>query len=664
MERRIPRGPFARGVFLGKVNMAAPIVYQEEKQLTITDTFLAEHPVHAIVAFLIVVLSISLSLFHMYVAYVGTPEAHAFRSTHLAFILAITFLAKPLGRTSWKDPYNWYSIVDFCLVGAVIAIQVYTLWDIDALIIRAGSLTDWDIRMGTALIFILLEATRRTVGWAMVIIAVFFTAHAVFSDHFFGIFYGPPNDWFNVIDYIFIRDDGIYGIPIMVMATYIYLFVLFGSLLMQSGAGRFFINTAVALTGASRGGPAKAAVVSSALMATISGSCVANVVTTGTFTIPLMKRIGYKPTFAGAVESCASTGGMIMPPVMGAAAFIIAEFLGVPYLNICIAAFPTAVLYFFTIFMMVHFEAAKHVLPVLKKEELPEVKAELKKGAPLFISVLVIVGMLVAGYTPMFAAFWAIVSVLALSSLRKETRLTPARLLSALEDAAIKAVPVSIACAAAGIIIGTVFISGFGLKFTNLIVTIAADRLWVGLILTMIASLILGMGLTATAVYITVAALVIPAIVNMGVEPIAAHLFAFYFGIVSAITPPVCLAAFAAAGIAASNPMRTGFIACRLGIATYILPFVFVYAPGLLVVGPWWEVLRSFVATTLGLFALTVVSERWLYSHVHWFAALIMLIPAILLLVPFLSYNAAGLPMLLGMILFLRHQRPQPVPST
>ncbi len=657
-------GLLPAGYFLGRVNMAAPIFYQEEKQLTITDTFLAEHPVHALVAFSIVVLSISLSFFHMYVAYVGTPEAHAFRSTHLAFILTITFLVKPLGRTSWKDPYNWYSIVDFCLVGAVIAIQVYTLWDIDALIIRAGSLTDWDIRMGTALIFILLEATRRTVGWAMVIIAAFFTAHAVFSDHFFGIFYGPPNDWFNVIDYIFIRDDGIYGIPIMVMATYIYLFVLFGSLLMQSGAGRFFINTAVALTGASRGGPAKAAVVSSALMATISGSCVANVVTTGTFTIPLMKRIGYKPTFAGAVESCASTGGMIMPPVMGAAAFIIAEILGVPYLNVCIAAFPTAVLYFFTIFVMVHFEAAKHVLPVLKKEELPDVKAELKKGAPLFISVLVIVGMLVAGYTPMFAAFWAIVSVLALSFLRKETRLTPARLLSALEDAAIKALPVSIACAAAGIIIGTVFISGFGLKFTNLIVTIAAGRLWVGLILTMIASLILGMGLTATAVYITVAALVIPAIVNMGVEPIAAHLFAFYFGIVSAITPPVCLAAFAAAGIAASNPMRTGFIACRLGIATYILPFVFVYAPGLLVVGPWWEVLRSFVATTLGLFALTVVSERWLYSHVPWFAVLIMLIPAILLLVPFLSYNAAGLPMLLGVIIFLRHQRPQPVLST
>lgn len=261
----------------------------------------------------------------------------------------------------------------------------------------------------------------------------------------------------------------------------------------------------------------------------------------------------------------------------------------------------------------------------------------------------------------MFAAFWAIVSVLVLSSLRKETRLTPIRLLSALEDAAIKSLPVSIACAAAGIIIGSIFVSGFGLKFTNLIITIAEGRLWVGLILTMLASLILGMGLTATAVYITVAALVIPAIVSMGVEPIAAHLFAFYFGIVSAITPPVCLAAFAAAGIAASNPMRTGFISFRLGIAKYILPFVFVYAPGLVVVGPWWEVLRSFVATTLGLFALTVVSERWLYAHVHWFAVLMMLVPSILLLIPYPGYNAVGLSIFIGMVMLLRFQRPQPV---
>ncbi len=642
--------------------MAGPILYQEEVQRTMLQEFLGDRPVHALATFLTVTLSVALSLFHLYVAYVGTPEAHAFRSTHLAFILTITFLVKPLGRKSWKDPYKWYSVFDFILVAAVAGIQVYTLYDIDALILRAGSLTDWDIWVGTAMILILLEATRRAVGWAMVFIAGFFLVHTVFSDHFFWIFFGPPNDWFNIIDYLFIRDDGIYGIPLMVMATYIYLFVLFGSLLMVSGAGRFFINVALALTGATRGGPAKAAVVSSSLMATISGSCVANVVTTGTFTIPLMKRIGYRPVFAGAVESCASTGGMIMPPVMGAAAFIIAEFLSVPYLDVCIAAFPASCLYFFTLFFMVHFEAIKQDLPMLNKEDLPDIKTELKRGAHLFISILVIIGMLVLGFTPMFAAFWAIIAVLILSFIRKETRLTPAKLISALADTAVKAIPVSIACAAAGIIIGAVFVSGLGLKFTNLIVTIAAGRLWLGLILTMLASLILGMGLTATAVYITVAALVIPAIVNMGVEPMAAHLFAFYFGIVSAITPPVCLAAFAAAGISGSNPMITGFTSFRLGIATYILPFVFVYAPGLVGVGSWWEILRSIAATTLGMFALTVVTERWLYDHLNWLATGVLFIATALLLVPGFGYNVLGLIIFSSSVAFLHFRKMQPAP--
>jgi TRAP transporter 4TM/12TM fusion protein len=644
--------------------MEAPIVFQEETPPTMFEEFLGERPIHTLVTFLTVTLSVALSLYHMYVSYVGTPEAHAFRSTHLAFILSITFLVYPLGRSSWKDPYKWYSAIDFLLVAAVVAIQIYTLYDIDALILRAGSLTDWDIRVGTAMIFILLEATRRAVGWAMVIIAGFFLAHAVFSDHFFWIFFGPPNDWFNIIDYLFIRDDGIYGIPLMVMATYIYLFILFGSLLMVSGAGRFFINVAMALTGATRGGPAKAAVVSSSLMATISGSCVANVVTTGTFTIPLMKRVGYRPVFAGAVESCASTGGMIMPPVMGAAAFIIAEFLSVPYLEVCIAAFTPSVLYFFTLFFMVHFEAVKHDLPVLKKEELPDLKTELKRGAHLFISLIVIIGLLVLGYTPMFAAFWAIISVIALSFVRKETRITPIKLMSALENGAVKAIPVSVACAAAGIIIGSVFVSGLGLKFTNLIIEIASGRLWLGLILTMLASLILGMGLTATAVYITVAALVIPAIVNMGVAPMAAHLFAFYFGIVSAITPPVCLAAFAAAGISGSNPMVTGFTSFRLGIATYILPFVFVYAPGLVFVGPWYEIVRCIAATTLGMFVLTVVTERWLYSHINWLATILLLITSALLLVPGITYNGIGLIAFVCMVAMLRLKRPQPAVST
>ena len=649
------------GRFFMEADVVSSVAYVEEKEPSILEDFLGDRPTHAAVAFFVTSLSIALSLYHIYISYTGTLETHSFRSTHLAFILTITFIVKPLGRKSWRDPYKWYSSIDFLLAAAVIAIQVYVLYDINAFHYRHNNLTAWDLRMGTAMIFILLEATRRAVGWAMIFISGFFLAHTAFSDHFFWIFYGPPNSWFTIIDFLFMRDDGIYGVPLMVMATYIYLFILFGALLMETGAGRFFINLALAITGGTRGGPAKASVVSSALMATVSGSSVANVVTTGSFTIPLMKRVGYQPYFAGAVEACASTGGQIMPPVMGAAAFIVAEFLSVPYLKVCIAAFPAACLYFFTIFVMVHYEASKLNLPILRKEDLPDGKAELKKGFHLFVPLIVIIGLLAVGYTPMFAAFWAIVSVFVLSFVRKETRMTPVKFLSALEKSAIKALPVSIACACAGIIIGCVFVSAIGLKFSNLIVDLAAGRLWVGLFLTMVASMILGMGLTTTAVYITVAALVCPALIDMGVTPIAAHLFAFYFGLISNITPPVAMAAFAGAGIAGADPMRTGFCSMRLGIAKYVLPFVFVYSPGLLFVGSWWDILLSITRTTLGLFALTIVTERWLYSHVKWFGVLIVALSSILLLIPFPRYNLLGLIILVGMVALFRFKRSQPV---
>ena len=428
----------------------------------------------------------------------------------------------------------------------------------------------------------------------------------------------------------------------MVMATYIFLFILFGAILVRSGAGRFFINVALALTGSKVGGPAKASVVASCLMASVSGSAVANVVTTGSFTIPLMKRVGYKPYFAGAVEACASSGGQIMPPVMGAAAFVIAEFLNMPYLQVAVAGLFPALIYFFSIFVMVHFEARKRNLATIPPEALPVFKQEVKRGGHLFLSILIIVVLMVIGYTPMFAAFWAILSIFVLSALRPETRMSARDILSALEEGARGAVAVSVACATAGIIIGCVFVSGLGLKFSNVIVTLSHGYLAVALVLTMLASLILGMGLTTTAVYITLAALVIPALVNMGVEPIAAHMFAFYFGLVSAITPPVALASFAAAGIAGSNPMQTGFHSFRLGIAKYILPFVFIYAPGMLFVGSWHQVVMSILGGFGGIYALTVTTEGWMFERVGWITRLIMAACAALLFHPDLATDLVG----------------------
>jgi len=587
-------------------------------------------------------LSISLSVYHMYVAYAGSLEAHAFRSTHLAFVLVLCFLLRPLGRPTWNGPKNAWFGVDLLLVGLVIAVQVYTLWDLDAFILRQGDLTDWDVYAGTVMIFLLLEATRRAVGWAMVCIAGFFLLQTALSDHFFWIFYGPPSSWFTMIDYLFMRENGIYSIPLMVMATYIFLFILFGAILVRSGAGRFFINVALALTGSRVGGPAKAAVVSSCLMASVSGSAVANVVTTGSFTIPLMKRIGYRPYFAGAVEACSSSGGQIMPPVMGAAAFVIAEFLNRPYLEVALASLFPAVIYFFSIFVMVHFEARKRGLSTISAAELPSLKEELKQGGHLFLSILVIVVLMVAGYTPMFAAFWAIISILVLSALRKETRMTPGDILSALEEGARMAVSVSVACAAAGVIIGCVFVSGLGLKFTTVIVSLAGGNLWIALILTMFASLILGMGLTTTAVYITLAALVIPALIKMGVVPMAAHLFAFYFGLVSAITPPVALASFAAAGIANSNPMQTGWTSMRLGIAKFVLPFVFVFAPGLVFVGSWDQIILAIIGGFAGIYSLTITTEGWLVARVGWPLRILMALTGVMFFVPGLDLALGG----------------------
>ena len=637
--------------------------YKVVKSQSALEWFLQQRKLtpHLIIAFIIAGTGIFLSLYHLYTGYAGSVEAHSFRSTHLSFIMILAFFLRPLGKKSWRETIHWGFYVDMTLILIVIAIQIYTLYDIDAFIWRRGDLTSLDLWVGTLFIFLLLEATRRVVGWAMVIIASFFLIQTVFSDHFFGVLYGPPTSWFSVIDYVFMRENGIFGIPIMVMATYIFLFILFGSILIRSGAGQFFINMALALTGHRIGGPAKASIVSSALMATVSGSAVANVVTTGSFTIPLMKKVGYRPHVAGAVEACASSGGQIMPPVMGAAAFIIAEFLAVPYLKVCIGALVPATLYFFSILVMVHFEAIKEGLGALPKADLPILKQEIKNGGHLLIAILVIIVVLIMGYTPMFAALLAILSVLILSFLRRETRMSPVDILSALEDGAVKSVSVSVACACAGIIIGCVFVSGFGLKFTNLIMEIAAGRLWVALILTAIASLILGMGLTTTAVYITVAALVVPSLVSMGVEPIAAHLFAFYYGLVSAITPPVALAAFAGAGIAGSNPMQTGFSSFRLGFAKYIIPILFVYVPEILFVGTALHIVWHILMAFIGIFSLTIATEGWLYRKINVPGRIVIVPISFMIFMPQMFYNVLGIVILAAFMFYekIRSKRVQ-----
>jgi TRAP transporter 4TM/12TM fusion protein len=602
-----------------------PIKYVERREFSLLEDVLRADRLDlpSILALVASSLAIALAMYHIFVAGFGTPESLSFRSTHLSAMLLLAFLIKPTFRSAlsvsvWQAglPGNAKRCLGFAvdtgLIVLVLAVQVYLLSDIEELQAREGSPDENDLIFGWILIGLVLEATRRAVGWAMVIITAFFILQTLKADWFVGMFYGPPVGVETFIDAQFIQVIGIFGIPILVASTYIVLFIVFGAILIRSGAGRFFIDLAVSLTGHRLGGPAKAAVVASAFLGTVSGSATANVVTTGSFTIPMMKNLGYRPKFAAAVEACASSGGQITPPIMGAAAFIIAEFLRVPYVYVIVAAIIPTFLYFSTMYFMVHLEADKYGIARIPKEQLPNFREVMREGWHLMLALVLLVVLLVMGRTVTLAAFWAIIALFGLSFVNRATRMSPVDLLAALESGVRSAMPVSIACACAGIIIGCTFTSGLGLKFTNSVIDMSGGYLLSLLILTALAAIVLGMGITTTAVYITVAALIVPALIEIGVNPMAAHLFAFYFGVVSSITPPVALAAFAAAAIAGTSPMMTAVESARVGIAKYLVPFIFVYNPSLLFEGPLWLTVYSTATAFVGVWMLSVALEGWL----------------------------------------------------
>jgi TRAP transporter 4TM/12TM fusion protein len=587
----------------------------------------------------VAVLGVTFSLLHLFTAFFGPPEAQVFRSTHLAFVLVLAFLLYPSPSRLGGLPIG--RMLDGVCIGFVVAIQAYILHDIEAFNAKAGLLTTSDIWTGTIFIALVLEATRRTVGWSMVLTSLFFLLQAVYADHFPLVFYGPPTSWRTLVDNLFFQEIGIFGVPIAVMASYIVLFLLFSALLVRSGGGEYFVALAFSLTGRRPGGPAKAAVVSSALFGTVSGSAVANVMTTGTFTIPLMKRVGYRPAFAGGVEAVASSGGQIMPPVMGAAAFILAEFLGLPYLEVAKAAVIPALLYFFSLWLMVHFEAKRSNIQRTAVARY-RVAETLRDGGHLFVPFLVIMAVLLGGFSVARAGFLGVASVVVLSLLRRHSRLTPMAMLSSLADGARATVPVSVAAAAAGIIIGAVTSSGVGARFTSLLLSASNESLWLALVLAMLASFVLGMGLTTSADYILLAILAVPALVDLGVMPLAAHMFAFYFSSISGITPPVALAAFAAAGIAGSGMMQTGLAACRIGIAAFLIPYLFVYSPAILMKGTFREIAVAFVTSVLGVLCLAGGVQGWLVVRTTRMERVLLVLAAGLLIKPGIVTDVAG----------------------
>ena len=542
---------------------------------------------------LIRILAVGMSVYHLVVAFIGVPEAFFFRGTHLLFALVLTFLLFPrFGRGVGKLP----SIVDYLLIVASIVTIGYLWLNHKYLYDRfvfVDDLRPADMVLGTVFILIVLEATRRLIGLALPITALCFVAYALFVA---GVAPG------SVIEINYLTTEGIFGIPLSVSATYVILFIIFGAFVERSGAGKMFMDFALSLTGHSVGGPAKVAVITSGLFGTISGSAVANVMTTGTFTIPMMMRLGYRPAFAGAVEAVASTGGQIMPPIMGAAAFVMAEFLGVSYLTVAAFALVPALLYYVAVFFAVHFEAKRTGMKGLPREECPRLVGVLKERGHLFIPLVIIVGVLIAGYSAPFAALFGILSVVPVALLRKTTRdeINLKGIIDALDSGARGTLTIAAACACAGIVIGAIAQTGLGLTFTSFVLAVAQNSLIPALVLTMVAGIILGMGLPTTPAYIIQVALLVPALVKLGIVVQSAHLFVFYFAILSAITPPVALAVYAACGLSRSNLWETGWAAVKLGATGYIVPFMFAFAPALLLIGEWWRVSLAVVSALVG----------------------------------------------------------------
>ena len=592
-----------------------------------------------------IVICVLFSAFHLYTAAFGSLAPQLQRSVHLGFALFLIFALYPATSKSSKDTLPWW---DFLLGCAGAWVCIYIMIHYERIVLDVDLPTMMDYAHASAAILLLLEATRRVVGLPIALVAVIFLLYALVGEHLPGMLGHGGFSFRRILSHMYLTTEGIFGVPLGVSATFVFLFILFGAFLHSTGLGKFFIDLALASTGHQVGGPAKVAIVASGFFGTISGSSVANTVSTGAFTIPLMRSVGYRGSFAGAVEAAASTGGQIMPPIMGAAAFIMAQFLGMPYIEIAKAAAIPAILYYLSVGIMVHLEALRMGLNAIPKSRLPRTWVVLKEGGYLLIPIAVLVYLLVAGFTPYLSAFYCIITTVVVTGLvsygrmihvavRGETTIPRAvssasvdigkTIWAALESGGRGALAVAAACACTGLVIGVVTLTGIGLKLANGIVALSGGIFFITLLLTMIASIILGMGLPTTAKYIILSTIAAPAIQEFGVPALAAHLFIMYFGILADVTPPVALAAYAAAGIAKASPNETGFTALKLASAGFIIPYIFCYNPSLILIDTTWTEITMFVFTaTAGIFALAVgVVGHWMTKVPLWQRGLMFL---------------------------------------
>lgn len=577
-------------------------------------------------------IAITFSVFQLYTAFYGVLDAQLQRAVHLGFGMTLIFLLYPTCKAWSRNKLHPVDLI-LALLGA--AAPAYILLSYQQLVLRAGTVNNIDLIVGVIGIVLVIEATRRVVGIPMVIVALVFLAYAFVGPYAPGLLAHRGLTVEQLVGHLYFTTEGVFGIPMGVSSTFIFLFILFGAYLETTGLGKFFIDIANAVAGWASGGPAKVAVLSSGLMGTVSGSSVANVAGTGCFTIPMMKKLGYDKNFAGAVEAAASTGGQLMPPVMGAAAFLMAEFVGIPFIEVVKAATIPALLYFAGVWLGVHFEAKRKNLKGIPRDQLPKAWILFKERGHLAIPLVVIIYLLVSGYTPMKAALWAIFLSIAAANLRKATRMKPIEIVQGLEKGARGVLGVLIACASAGIIIGVVTKTGVGLKLASALLDLAGGALLPTMFFTMITAIILGMGVPTTANYVITSTIAAPALLELGVPVLAAHMFVFYFGIIADITPPVALAAYAGSAISGGNALKTGINASKLAIAAFLIPYIFVYSPVLLMINATpFSLIMATGTALLGMIALSASMIGYFIAPTNWVERILLFAGGLMMIDP------------------------------
>ena len=603
------------------------------------------------------VLLILSSLFALYTSGFGLLSAMAQRSIHWLFMIVCIFLLYPVKKG------KKIGVIDLILAVASAAATLYVTFTWEKNALRITDPATWEIVVCIIGVLLVLEATRRSMGMAMPIIAIIFLAYAFLGPYIPGFLSHKGFTVSSLSSFIYTTTEGIFGMAMGTSATYIIVFVLFGSFLSKSGAGQLFVDLSLSATGRLRSGPAQATILSNALMGIISGSPVANVVTTGSFTLPLLDRAKYPKISGAALLAVAATGSMFTPPVMGAAAFLIADYLAIPYGDVVVSAIVPALLFYLSLVVFADLTAAKAGLKGLHATDLPNWKAALLDRGQLLIPIVLLVVLIVNGRSALTSAFWCVLLILILSALKKSTRMNPKAIVDALISGSKDSLSIAAACACAGIIVGVVSATGLGVKFSSILMQLAGNSPVLALILTMVAAIIMGMGLPPTAVYIIMAALTVPALADMGITALAAHFFVFYFSCIGAITPPVALAAYSSAAVAHTDPFKTGWTAFRMGVVAYIIPYIFAFNPVLLLHGDnLMETILALITATCGVIFLTFTTEGYFRGYLHPIIRVIFLIGALGMMSPGTVTDLIGLGLLIVGI-FLRKLLPWHAPK-